>query len=68
MNEPIAKPIDFAAERCGHNYEPEQCPHDDCGYREALARISELEAENRDLRNKLAHAIRAVDDLQGRQR
>lgn len=45
MSEPLAKPEDFAAERCGHNYQPEHCPHDDCGYREALARIVELEAE-----------------------
>lgn len=51
MSEPAAKPIDYQAERCGHNFPPEQCPHDDCGYREALARIAELESENAALRS-----------------
>lgn len=46
MTEPTAKPIDHAAERCGHNYPPRECPHERCGYREAMARIAELDDEN----------------------
>jgi len=45
MPEPEAKEIDWRAERCGHNFEPQNCPHEHCGYREALAgAMEDLEA------------------------
>ena len=42
MKEQSARPVDSNAERCGHNFEPTNCPHEHCGYREANARIEEL--------------------------
>lgn len=39
MGEPTPNFIDHAAERCGHNYPPRECPHEHCGYREALIEL-----------------------------
>ena len=57
-----AKPVDFAAERCGHNYPPEQCPHDHCGYREALARIEEMQAAVKKHHDQHADDLCWMDD------
>jgi hypothetical protein len=63
---PEAKPVDWHAERCGHNFTPENCPHDHCGYREALARIEELsEAEQRDWNAAIEAVTTKIKSLSG---
>jgi len=29
--------------RCGHNYPPDACPYEHCGYRDTLKRVEQLE-------------------------
>lgn len=39
------KQVDAPQERrCGHNFEPDECPHKKCGYREALKALDMEEA------------------------
>lgn len=57
----IANPNDPRAERCGHNFPPQECPYEHC-------RLRELEASTRDLRDALKaakealHQVEALDD------
>jgi hypothetical protein len=71
MSDRIPNPSDYAAERCGHNFWPMECPYEFCGYRDTLVALrgltDALKHPGGAHRVRSQHRVLWVENLGGRE-
>ena len=63
-SERIPSPTDYQARRCGHNFEPFECPYTPCGFRDALEALQRLDVRHVKVMETIRHIQDTLGDLE----